>query len=153
MSWTAITTAMLKERKVAPLIDAAKDYAAGLTPAQSDPTPGIIASAVSDIRAAVRSCASNQLAADATKIPGDLVDLACRRITFALKNFVEIDLTQDERDDKRADERKLERIAACDLAVEATDDPEATPTVQSGGGVSVVSKRTRRITGDSVRGL
>jgi hypothetical protein len=143
MSWTAITAAILKERKVAPLIDAAKDYAAGLTPAQSDPTAAIIASTVKSIRAAVRSCSKNQLDIDTTKIPGDLIDLACRMITFQLKNFVEVELTQDERDDKRADARLLERIASCELAVEATTTPETTATIQSPSGSPSISAPDR----------
>lgn len=153
MSWTAITAAVLKERKVAPLVDAAKNYAAGLDPAQDDPTPAIIASAVKEIRAAVRSCSKNVLDADTSKIPSDLLDLACRKITFALKNFVEVELTQDERDDKRADERKLERIASCDLAVEKTDNPETTPTIQSTSGSPRITTKTLYFSRDAQRGV
>jgi hypothetical protein len=148
MAWTTVTVADLKDRKVAALVEACQTAALGS--GQTDPTADLIASAIAKIRANVASCASNQVDADTTKIPGDLFDLACRMIIRSMKGRLEIELTGDERDDRREDERTLERIARCELAVETTSNPTTANAVQRSQGLSVVSKRSRTVTGTTL---
>lgn len=142
MSWQTITIADLKDRKVAALVEALQASALGT--GQTDPVPAIISSVTATIRANIRSCARNVLDADATTIPGDLFDLGCRMVLVAAKGRLEIELTQDERDQKRSDERTLERIAACDLAVQVTTNPETTQSIAATSGTPRLSGETRK---------
>ncbi len=141
MSWTAITIEELKHRKVAALVDALQTAAIG--DGQADPVEQLIASVTETIRAHVKSCAANVLDVDTAKIPGDLLDLGCRLVLYGAKNRLEIALTQDERDQKASDERTLERIADCKLAVAVTDDPETTATVAAPSSTPRINETTR----------
>lgn len=151
MSWQTISVADLKDRKVAALVEALQESALGT--GQTDPVPAIISSVIAEIRANIASCATNVLDADATKIPGDLVDLACRMVLRVAKGRLEIELTQDERDDRRDDARRLERIAACDLKIEATDNPEATASIAMATATPLMNEVTRNFTRTQQNGI
>lgn len=151
MSWTAITVDELKHRKVAALVEALQ--AAALGDGQADPVEQLIASVTETIRANVKSCAANVLDADTTKIPGDLLDLGCRLVLYGAKGRLEIPLTQDERDQKASDERTLERIADCKLAIAKTDNPETTETVASPASTPRIFEPTRTFSRTSQDGI
>lgn len=129
MSWIAITTDHLRERKASAIVDALQEAALGY--GQADPVPAIIASTTAFIRKKIKACSRNVLDVDPAKIPNDLLDLACRRIVREGKNRLELELTADERETIREDNAELERIASCSSPVEATDNPEVTATVQN----------------------
>jgi hypothetical protein len=151
MSWLTVTIDHLKERKVAALVTALQT--AALEEEQADPVPAIIASVTADIRRRIKACRNNVLDADATKIPGDLLDIACRMVLRVAKGRLEIELTQDERDFNRDDVATLDAIAACDLPVEATTNPESTATVQAAAPRPVINAKTRYFDRASQNGI
>lgn len=150
MSWTTITTDDLNDTKVAALVTALRSSALGS--GQDDPVEEIIATVIARIRAEVGACAKNEVDSDTTKIPASLKRLGCRMAVFEMMGRLQIELSEDERDERRADIRLLERIARCELAVETPDDPTESE-VQHGGTIEVVTETPRQATRDKLKGL
>lgn len=121
MNWISITSADLKDAKVAALVNALASAALG--DGQTDPTPRIIENVTLRIRAEIKGCRKNLLDADTTKIPYDLKSLATRMIVRELQSRLQISLTEDERSEARQDIRYLERIASCEVPVAIPDNP------------------------------
>lgn len=136
--WIPITLADLEDAKVAKLVTALRTKALATVPAQTDPSPRITQSVITDIRRKIASCASNRVDADETTIPASLLPLATDLIIFRLKNRLEIELTQDERDNRSAHEATLNRIAACTDVIDQPDTP-ATPLVEAVSGAPSMS--------------
>lgn len=151
MAWTSITVADLKDAKVAAMVEACQTAALGS--GQTDPTANIIADVVTRIRAEVSACRTNQLDADTAKIPADLKSLAARMIMRQCQSRVQLPLTEDEREEQRNDLRYLERIAACDVPVAATDDPIEDAEVQSRAVSPSVTEPTLTFTAETQAGL
>lgn len=150
MSWITITTDDLNDTKVAALVDSLRSSA--LAVGQDDPVEEEIATATAAIRQAIGTCPKNEVDSDTTKIPLSLKRLACRMIVFAMMGRLQMDLNQDERDERAADRRTLERIAECKLTIEAPDDPVASEG-QQGGSMEVVNSTPRQATRDKLKGL
>jgi len=136
--WIPITLADLEDSKVAKLVTALRTKALQTVPAQTDPSPRITQSVVTDIRRKIASCASNRVDSDETTIPASLLPLATDLIIFRLKNRLEIELTQDERDTRREHTETLNRIASCADVVDQPDDP-ISPEVESTSGTPSIS--------------
>lgn len=151
MSWTTITIADLEDRKVADLVKALREEALGTS--QTDPVPNIIADATLFVRTAVKSCSANTLDADTTKIPATLKGLACRMILREAQSRLRIQLKDDERAERDADEALLREVASCKRSVDAPDTPETTPSVQTTGGSPVVSTPDRFFSRDQQDGM
>jgi hypothetical protein len=148
MNWIPITTTDLNDAKVAALVDALRTAALG--DGQDDPSPEVIASVVSRIRVEVSR--KNRTDADETRIPKSLKSLAVRMILAALKNRLEMPLTEDERRQEDRDERYLLRIAKGEVPVETPETP-TTPQVESNAGVTLASKSSRRMNRSQLEGL
>ncbi len=129
MAWISITTDTLKEAKVAALIEACDSAALG--DGQSNRSAGLIQGVINEVRNAVASCTTNRVESDTTKVPESLRDLTVDLIIARLKGAVEIQLTQDERENLSYRRSQLKAVAACDLVV---DQPTTAvePEVESG---------------------
>lgn len=134
-TWITITVADLDTAKAAALVDALRTSALRGTPAQADPMPGIIASVTVRIRAEISAGGKTVLDADATRLPPSLKSLALRMVLregqSRLNAVGALPLSDDEREEKKDDLRYLERIARGEISVEASDNPESTPSVQA----------------------
>lgn len=150
-NWKTITVADLKNSKAAPLIEALAEAALG--EGQSDPTGDIIANVTARVRAEIAGCTRNTLDADTTKIPNDLVSLACRLIYVEMAGRCIIALTDDERDQFNKDTRLLERIASCDLPVAEPDTPTETPEVSGGVTTPMINEPSRKFSRENADGI
>jgi hypothetical protein len=149
MSWITINIDTLKEAKVAALIEACDGEALGA--GQSARAAGLIQGVVNEVRNAVATCATNRVDEDTTKIPESQRDLCVDLINARLKNALEIELTQDERDTVSERRRQLRDIASCDLVVDQPGTP-VEPDVERGSS-RVIHKSCNNPTGKTMRGL
>lgn len=124
-NWIAITLDTLHEAKVAVLIDACDT--AALAAGQANRSAGIIQGVVNHVRRKVASHQRNQLDADLTKIPMGLRDVAVDLIVARLKTSLEIDLSQDERENIARRERDLNRVADGTDVVDQPDNAVVAP--------------------------
>ena len=138
MSWTTITITDLKDAKVAAVVEACQTAALGT--GQTDPTPNIIANVTARIRAEIKGCAQNTLETGTTTIPADLKSLACRMIVREMQSRIGRSLTEDEREEQRNDLRYLERIAKCEVPVEAPAVPVAGETQATSQSPSITAR-------------
>jgi hypothetical protein len=133
ITWTTLTIADLPVGKAAALVAALQSAALG--EGQADPMPGICALVVTRIRAEIAAGGCTVLDADATRIPPSLKPLAMRMALregqSRLNAAGALPLSDDERLEWKEDLRYLERIAEGRITIEASDNPEATPTVQA----------------------
>lgn len=149
--WIPITKANLYDAKVAALIDAADTAALGN--GQTARSPGIIQGVVDDIRRKIASCKRNRLDVDTTAIPDGLKNLATDLIIARLKNAIEQELSQDERNAVTLHERNLNRIAEGLDVVEQPDNPLASFTeMQTSSGVTATASE-RKASRDTMDGL
>jgi len=128
-NWIAITEARIKSAKLSILLESVQATAAAKE--EQDPLPLYIAEVVARIRTAVAQ--GNALDADTTKIPASLEGLAVRMITRRLKDYCELPLTQDERDQAAEDRSYLNRITDVPLRFESPDDPIESGVASAGG--------------------
>lgn len=138
MAWITITTADLKDAKVAALVEACQTAALGS--GQTDPTPNIIANVIARIRAEIKGCKTNTLETDTATIPPDLKSLASRMIVREMCSRIGRSLSEDEREEQRNDLRYLERIANCEIPVAAPAVPIPGETQTAASSPSIVSK-------------
>lgn len=134
-NWITITIDTLREAKVATLIEACS--AAALGDGQDNRAAGLIQGVVNEVRNAVATCRTNRVDEDPTKIPASQRDLAVDLIIARLKNTIEIELTQDERENLAWRRGQLKSIAACDLVVDQPDTPIA-PAIEGGNATELV---------------
>jgi hypothetical protein len=127
-NWVTLTIDELKAYEHGAIIDAAQLTATGTNP---DP----VARVITDVTARIRSTVSpgNTLDADPTKIPGSLVDLASRMCVRFLKQRIQMDLTQDERDQRKEDNDYLKLIVTEKTTFENPDNPAGTAEMQQAG--------------------
>jgi glutamate racemase len=151
MSWITITKETLYDAKIAALIDAC-DTAATASSQSEGRAASIIQGVVNEIRNAVATCKGNQVDADTATIPESLRDLAVDLVMARLKGALEMELTQDERDTITERRRQLRDIAACNLVVDQPDNA-VVPEIQAGGASQIVSKSSRPLSGDKLKGL
>lgn len=134
--WITLTVAQLDTAKAATLVDALQS--AALATGQGDPLPECIANVTARVRMEIAAGGRTILDADATRVPPSLKSLALRLVIAEAQSRLNIQdglaLSEDDREQLRQDYRLLERIAKGELTVEASDNPETTPTIPSGTG-------------------
>lgn len=143
--WTTLTVADLPIGKAAALVAALQSAALG--DGQADPMPGIIAGVITRIRGEIAAGGRTVLDLDATKIPPSLKPLALRMALREGQSRINaagaLPLSDDEREEWRQDVRYLERIAKSEVTVEASINPEATPTTQAAAASPMISSTPR----------
>lgn len=138
--WIPVTLGDLEDTKVAKLVTALRTKA--LAVGQTDPSPRVIQSVVTDIRRKIASCRSNRVDADETTIPASLLTLATDMIIARLKGRLEIELTQFENDQLSRHDTTLNRIASCTDVVDQPDD-SVEPETQATAGTPSISNCRR----------
>ena len=142
-AWITLTVTDLPVAKVSALVDQLGSAALGT--GQANPLPEIIANVTARIRAEIAAGGKTTLDAVATKIPPSLKSLALRMVLregqSRLNALGALPLAHDEKVEWRQDIRYLERIAAGEIAVEATDNPELAPTVQATTPLPLITPR------------
>lgn len=138
--WVRISDADLINHKCAPLVEALRSAALG--PDQGDPVAGLVQAVVDRVRRKIASCASNRVDADGQLVPVGLRELVLDLVLFAMKNRLELELTDFEKDRMAQHERDLTAIARCLETVEQPDDA-VIPAVETSGGACVVVNATR----------
>lgn len=150
VTWITLTLADLSVGKAAALVENLRTAALGV--AQPDPVPEIITNATNRIRMEIAAGGRTVLDATATKIPPSLKSLAVRLVLREgqgrLNALGALPLSEDERQEAKDDIRFLERIAKGEITVEASDNPEATPTVQAASPSPLISATPRGRYGD-----
>jgi hypothetical protein len=150
-NWIPITLANIYDAKVAALVDACDTAALGN--GQANRSAGLIAGVVREIRDAVASCSLNRLDQNASAIPSGLKDLAVRRIIWALKGALELDVTDAEKIDFSADTTALKEIRDGTRKIEQPDNPLPSFTeVQVSYGVTAKAGK-RKATHKKLEGL
>lgn len=143
MNWITITLADLPVAKADALVNALRTAALGA--GQVDPMPEVITNATNRIRMEIAAGGRTVLDADATKIPPSLKSLAVRMVLREgqgrLNALGGLPLSEDERQESKDDLRFLERIAKGEITVEASSNPESTPTVQAKTGTPRITPR------------
>ena len=134
MNWTAITETSVKSAKNSTILARVRSLAA--QSGDADPLTEIIADTVATLRAACST--GNQLDIDTTKIPNSLKGLALRMIIRALKDYLQVPLTQDERDKATEDSSYRNRISDQKMRFEIPDQAAA-GEMQSAGSLDVVT--------------
>ena len=137
-AWITIAATDLNDYLVAAQVTALRTAALGS--GQTDPFTRVMGDVVARIRAEIQACPRNRVSATALTIPEGLKSYACHLIIEAMQTRIpRFELSDSQK--KQADEARsyLKRIAECKVPVEAPTDPVGEPTVQSGGGISVVS--------------
>lgn len=150
MNWLSITIDHVKATGNDAVIAAALNKATKAGNA-INPVTEAIADAVGRIRGAVS--VGNLLDRDTTKIPKSLKGLTVRMVIYALKEFIEYELTPDQRDTKRDDNSYLIRISDDKIRFEEPDEPAGSAEMQPGGLFQIVDSRPRQLTRDTMRGL
>ncbi len=150
-NWIPVTLNDLLNAKLAGLIEALQTKA--LADGQDDPTEQITANVVFAIRTSISSFAENVLDEDETTIPRDLLSLASRMVVREMQSRLQELLNADEVEEKKSDERLLERIEEGKRKVAAPDEPQATPEVQQSGGVQLVKRPCSRVSRETLKGL
>jgi hypothetical protein len=152
--WITLTITQLDAAKAAALVDALQT--AALADGQSDPLPDVIASVTTRIRMEIAAGGKTVLDADATKLPPSLKSLGLRMVLregqSRLNAAGALPLSDDEKEEWRQDVRFLERIAKGEITVEASTNPEATPSVQAAASSPMICARERIYTRDSQDG-
>lgn len=133
LPWITLTLADLPVAKAAALVAALQT--AALAEGQADPMPAIMAGVTTRVRAEIAAGGNTVLDADATKLPPSLKAIAVRMVLregqSRLNAACALPLSDDERLEWKDDVRYLERIAEGRISVEASTNPETTPTVQN----------------------
>lgn len=150
-AWTAITAADIEARIPANALAALRErYNLDGT----DPLAAQIADVVARVRGAVASCSSYQVDADAATVPPELRDdaawLVCAGIMLRVPDVMP--MTEDHRARVTLAEKRLEKVASCDLAI-STPSTAVDSATQSTGGVQLVSHTDRRNTRARLNGL
>ena len=145
VTWSTLTVADLSTGKAAALVEQLQSAALG--DGQADPMPGICALVVIRIRTEIAAGGCTVLDADPARIPPSLkplaVRMALREGQSRLNAVGALPLSDDERLEWKEDLRFLERIAEGRISVEASDNPEATPTVQASTPSPLISASER----------
>jgi hypothetical protein len=151
MSWISISLADLNDARVAELVTALRTEA--LAQGQTDPMPRFVQDVVDEVRRAIAFHSSNPLDADTTKIPTGLKRMAVGEVVARMKARLQMALTDDEvRAEKRYFET-LQRLQEGKHPVDTTDNPVATPPVQSSGGAEIVTNPGRTLTREGLSAL
>lgn len=150
MPWIILTIADLNDVRAGKMIEAARTKA--LADGQADPLPGAIAKVVAELRAAV-AFGNAALDQDTAKIPESFRDMAAQKVFRLLKARLMMALTEDEKEEERTWQKRLEQLCAGRWPVDATSAPTTAPAVQGGAAVELASSTPRKATRTSLSGL
>ena len=134
-NWTPITEVAVKSAKNAALLAEVRQQA--VDAGCADPLPEIIADTVATLRALCST--GNQLDADTTTIPSSIKGLALRMINRALKDYIQMPLTDSEKESHTSDESYRKRIVDNKIRFETPDNPAGSGEMQSSGGIDVAN--------------
>ena len=151
-AWITITTDDLNDYLVAAQVSALRSAAMGS--GQTDPFPRVMHDVCTRIRTEIQACTGNLVSLTAYTIPPELKSYACHRIIEALQTRIpRLEFTDSQK--KQCDEARefLRRIAKCEIPVSQPDDPDSTPDIQAGNGVSVVTSTARTTGRNRLSGL
>ena len=137
-NWTTITERAVKSAKNAALLAEVRQQA--VDAGCDDPLPEIIADTVSTLRALCS--VGNQLDADTTKIPNSLKGLALRMINRALKDYIQMPLTDSEKESHTSDESYRKRIVDQKIRFETPDNASGSNEMQSAGSIDIANVET-----------
>lgn len=109
-----------------------------------DPSAAAIAAVTQELRAAIGFSGKYSVDQDVTALPSGLIDLAIGRIVRRMAKSVQLALTDDERNDERTYETRLDKIRQGLWPVEAADNPLPVPAVQGSVVLPVTQARPRQ---------
>ena len=127
------------------------DAAATVSTGAGDAIAESLADAVARVRAAIST--GNQLDADALAIPRSLRGLCVRMVIRALKDRIQLPLTEDERAQRTEDGSYLNRIADQKMRFEEPDNPAGSAEMQRRGGETAGKPDPRLATRRRMKGL
>lgn len=143
-NWVSVTIDDLKAGKRGEIVDMAGSVSTG----GADPVAESIADAVSRVRGAISQ--GNRMDVDTSKVPRSVRGLCVRIAIRALKDRIQLPLTEDERGQRAEDISYLNRIADQKVRFEEPDTPKGSSEMQSRGaqyvkhGKSEVSRKGLR---------
>jgi len=127
-NWTIIAPTALDEASIRGIVEKYRDEAA----ARSLPDPAtLIAQQVDELRACIGFSGKYQLDADTTKVPRGLLPLVVRKVIREMSRSLGVALSDDDRADDKFYESRLDLVRQGDWPVETSDNPVATPAVQT----------------------
>jgi len=129
-NWTQIAISDLQETIDPGIIAAAEARTPGATLAR-------IAGAVSTVRGAVST--GNDLDADSTRVPNSLKDLTARLAAWALLDFLMMELSDDQRESRKYDQSRLNRITDKKIRFELPDNPGGSAEMEQSETVRIIN--------------
>src|ERR1051326_5107433 len=151
VAWKTIELADLNDYLVGAQVEAVNT--AALAEGQADRFTAVMTNCVNSVRSKIESCERNRVSATPLTVPPSLVEHTCMIIIDALQGSVPgLALGEDKvrRINRLRDE--LDKVASCDLAVEAPLDPLSPPNAQ-GNVVPSVDKKNRTYRREDQDGL
>lgn len=153
---TTTTWIVLEKTDLLPYLVAAQVSAmttAALAPGQADPFDDIMPDVVADIRGSIATCVRNGLSATANAIPPEFKMHAAYMLLEAMQlRLPSLKLTDEQKAAAERGRKRLEKIAACEIAVSQPDDAEAN-AFGGTAGVEVVTRRQKVATAAQLDGL
>jgi len=146
-NWVTITSDDLKAGKRGEVVDIAASVSTG----GADPVAECIGDAIARVRAAISP--GNQLDENTTLVPRSLRGLCVRIAIRALKDRIQLALTEDERGQRAEDISYLNRIADQKVRFEEPDTPAGAAEMQVRGAENAGRPDRREATRRRMRGL
>jgi hypothetical protein len=144
MNWTAISLTNLTDGSVVGVVASlqAQATAAG----QSDPWSRFAQQITDELRDSIGFSGKYVLDADGTKIPAGLLDLAVKKILREMSKSIQRPLSQDERDDEKLYQQRLDQIRLGNWPIKPPDNPlpANTPAVQDSVPVPAIARMRHR---------
>jgi hypothetical protein len=150
-NWTTISLLDLQEARAAKLVEALTTKALG--DGQPDPSAGIVAKVVDELRAAIGFSGRYVLDAVDSSVPASLKDLAVQKVIRLAKTRLMMSLNDAEREEERTYQKRLETLISGKWPVESPDSPLSSSLVQSSAPSQIVSSGARLCSGSSLSGL
>lgn len=136
MNWTTITLEDLKATGLAHVVEKAQDASTGT----EDPAEAAIAQSVARVR---RAITGSELDADPAKVPNSLKALTARMAVYALMERLFFPLSDDQREQRKADNSDLLRLSDKRIPVEKPDLGGGSAEMAPMGGVAAVNVPVR----------
>jgi hypothetical protein len=154
VSWRALTEDDIRAAMAGPEDTAYRETL--LATGQSDPLPEIMSQVTAQVRNAIRSCAKNQLHADASYLPEGAIFHAVSLVRYRLLSRFAIG-EQEQPGDARTNEyrealRWLELVRSCREVVEQPGGT-GSETGPGGGTLEQITPSRRRADREGLRGL
>jgi hypothetical protein len=121
MIWINLTVGSLNDARAANLITAARTTV--LATGQADPVPNLIAQVQAEIRGMIGFSGKYPLDADSsTSIPPNLKDLAVQKICREVKARLNLQMTEQDREDEKVYQARLLLISQGKWPIDAPDN-------------------------------